>query len=631
VAQLPEDKQEWVRHSLEEKAETVLVEARKSPDEVIKLVRLLEAKPFEVKTSKLALARAVAYLGKNDYHQFVVGLSDAEKFSHPEARLVREVLNDAISAARTEKDAGKLKSFIDSLPVDQRPGASKEMWDELLLILINNLVDQTYAYLKKGEEFKEHLHYVERAKSLDMVGPLVLACLTECLLRQENDHLRPPSGDDVNVVEAFLRRDDVATDPYVNFVRGLAVQVKPDWPEAVKTYEKAAFVRKGGQWLPWQNEERRRHAAKAYYEAGNKEIEEIAKNKVAEKAEKALQRYQMAKLLIPSDKTPIEYLPGYVEAAYEAEDFDEFRGKLKELLEDSELEKTSKVARVRIARHFVDWAETNRKSAEEMLEYSALQATLEAVPEPERNDALDFWMGKYFWRKRKKDKKDKKEALKWFASSLTKSEPVHLKKDQRRDKITDEIGALKDNDHWQDLFKLAIHPDPKNRTERQWELEAYRCHTIIDNLTWLKENLTQAKNVIEEANEMVSHNKKENRPYLECEGHAIAAAAIRLGTNNGFFPVGKKERLKEEDSHWEQLGTLLLDEPTFMEWSRTGWASNVVDELTRIRKETNESQKAESIRKMANTIKEYIDGHQDNPGSKPGLGDSKEQLKPIRV
>jgi serine/threonine protein kinase len=625
VPQVPQNQQEQALKNLPDCSIALLTLARQKtgdPDEVIKLVEVLKAKPFEAKTPELALARAVAYLRKNDYNQFVVGLNGMEKVPEPKAKLVDDVLKDAIEVARTEKDAGKLKSFIESLPVDQRPGASKEMWDELLLNLINSLVDQTYADLKNAGEFKALLPYVKRAKALPM-SELVSACLTECLLRQQSDDLGAPSGDDLGVVQAFL--DRAAPDnPYVNFVRALALalQAKPDWAKVANAHDKAfgnVFMGDGTNSLPWQKE-RRKLARMSYLKAAKVVFETGG----VEEATSALKYYRNAKKL-SIERTPIPYLLVIVDAAYVAEDFREFCTSLEDLLENKQFpEKPTQEQQGKIGLHFAQLAERegNRPRAEKMLQHSALETVLEAPQGDDRNEILDFWTGKFYWKHTKKE-----QAFKYFAMCLAKSKPVKLKTDLVRDRVNAEIRG--DKDYWQEVFKRAINEKPHDRSPREWELAIYRLLFIVKNQGLLEKSFKEKKTgPIEDAEEIVTYNQ--DNPYLQCEAHTLAISAIDEAVKR--LPLPKAEMQEKADKHWEALGILLSNPAIFGDWYRIevdDWAESVAKAMEAMK----HKEEAEKIRKNKEKLRKKLESKTESEDfsrvKKPAHAHSNVRFSPL--
>jgi hypothetical protein len=501
----------------------------------------------------------------------------------------------------------RLRQKLSQDPEDQNK-------NEFLNQLDAELVQKSFADLNSTDDFKAFFAYLKNEVKPDVVNPLVWACFTECLLRRNGDELHP-SAEDLKDIDVFAERDfGVTVDPYVSYVRGLAFQANQKWSEAAKSYEKA-FSRRGSKGLAWKNDTRRKLAAKGCYEAGN----QTWRNQ----AELALEYYQKAQELDMSPTLP-EYLPGFVEAAYKAGRFEEFGKQLVQLLQHMEkfeaLEPGMKTA---IGLQFVEWAEKKeyKAPAEEMLQrmVPALKAALE---EEKKNDALDFWMGKYYWQQWEKNqlKKDKEEALKWFGQSLIDSPPVHLRQDRRFKTVLGEIGDFGKVKDWQEVFKSAIDGDPEKRTERQWEIVIFRKDFIVSNWNLLERNLTEKEpGLIKDGREMASLNRRKKHIQLECEGHAIAINSINLGLglsspNNkdflgqegkGLFDdIQKKEKEREKAVHQRALVRLLSQEDTFKEWpwpKPQKWAEDFLKKI-----DDNDKYLDEMVKKELEEVKEKI-------------------------
>jgi len=277
----------------------------------------------------------------------------------------------------------------------------------------------------------------------------------------------------------------------------------------------------------------------------------------------------------------------------------EFATLLYQLLEDKGFAQTPTEELGKIGHRFAEWAdaEGNRLPAEKMLDkvYPALQA---AIQSPEKAaskpEALGFWLGKYYWKQADK----KEEALKWFARSLVDSPPTRFRLDDRRfNDVASVIGRITDakqNQYWAEMFEQAIpkRQDPKDRTQRQWELAFWKYKLIQTHRDLVKENLGKeelhkllmvANEKLKDANDMVFNNKGKHA-YLTCEGHAMSIQAI-------YEISGFEEKLEEkardlsaeEEGHWRELGRLLSQKETFKEWGGASkWAKPVKNRMDQL-------------------------------------------------
>jgi hypothetical protein len=519
-----------------------------------------------------------AYVDERDNESFFAALPNlraaGEGVNHdPEiAYLFAEL------ARVTPNKKAELVKLLDAIVRRPTPPVFETQVEDLRVKSINRLTETSHANLDKPADFEEMLKYI-RGIDAKSASEKTLACQVEALLRSSGISLPAkdsPTCKKANEVAADKKITE-SQDSYVRYVRGLAAQASAECSKAADAYDAASLKEK----QDWLTPARRAFAVEAYYNAA-REAWRPGQNRSA--AAVAVKRYQSAVAL--AAPMPVQQLIGFVEAARGAQDWKVLELALGDVARRDEFkdlpnEAFTLQALGKISTIFVDWAEGSGDTAKLQKLLMSIGPALQVVEKQAQNgEAFDFWVGMYYWELAKNKPGMKTAALNAFGRALAQSASTGDvsalgPRWMRVQELLDPVKTTDAPEDWEKVFEAAIDPNPKLRTDRQWELFLEKCvlaaynkkrsDKLVDDL-----RLAKSPKLIKDIDELIA--SKADRVDLQIEAGLVVWAAL-ANSLNPAMKKGMLEEQRQECFRWfkessRRLASQLATEGVFDKWPR---------------------------------------------------------------